>query len=159
MVRRSLLLLGAALAVFHIWLFAGQVWSGALADPSLVIRWLVAGGLLGGLGFIRQRGESLVWGRKAVTIWALAALLHGPALATRLAMPGAAPVPETIVVLTQTVVSLTGLIGLGLFLAGIGGRRRPALIVSGRPAASTYNPPRSTDAGFSFAPRPPPHAR
>ncbi len=148
--------MGAALAAFHVWLFAGQVWSGALTDPGLLFRWLVAAGLIGGLIILKRQGESLVWGRKAVALWVLAALLHGPALATRLDAPGAVPIPEIVVSLTQTVAGLIGLVGLGLFLAGLGARRRPALVALGRPAVCVSLPALHLSAGYRFSPRPPP---
>lgn len=156
MFRRSLLLVGAALAAFHVWLFAGQVWSGALTDPALIIRWLVAAGLIGGLVLIKRQGESLVWGRKAVAIWVLAALLHGPALATRVDTTGASPIPEVVVSLTQSVIGLVGLIGLGLLLTSPSTRRRPTFAVIGRPAGRIAAPALHLSAGHRFAPRPPP---
>lgn len=153
MIRRVLLLVGAALAAFHVWLFAGQVWSGALADPGLIFRWLVAAGLIGGLVVLKRQGESLVWGRKAVALWVLAALLHGPALATRIESPGSVPIPEIVVTLTQTV---AGLVGLALFLAGLATHRRPAFVTFGRPAVCVSLPALHLSAGCRFAPRPPP---
>ena len=153
--RRTLSLVVTALAVFHVWLFAGQLWSGALADPSLIFRWLIAGGLIGGLALLRHQGESLIFGRKAVAIWVLAALLHGPALASRFDAPGNAPVPEVVATLTQVVVGLIGLVGLGLLLAGAS-IRRPAFAAHGRPALRVYVPALPVGVGLAFAPRPPP---
>lgn len=156
MFRRSLLLVGAALAAFHVWLFAGQVWSGALTDPGLIVRWLVAAGLVGGLVVLKRQGESLVWGRKAVALWVLAALLHGPALATRIESPGSVPIAEIVVTLTQTVAGLAGLVGLALFLAGLATHRRPAFVAPGRPVGYGSLPALHLSAGCRFAPRPPP---
>lgn len=157
MIRRSISLVGAALAVFHVWLFAGQVWSGALADPSLIFRWLVAAGLIGGLVMLKRQGESLIFGRKAVAIWVLAAVLHGPALASR-TETGAAPIPEAVVALAQTVVGLIGLVGLAFLLAGAS-LVRPALNANGRPVTRAYVPTLITSVGLAFAPRPPPPSR
>lgn len=157
MIRRSISLVGAALAAFHVWLFAGQLWSGALADPSLLFRWLVAAGLIGGLVMLKRQGESLIFGRKAVAIWVLAAVLHGPAFASR-TETGAPPIPEAIVALTQTVVGLIGLLGLAFILAGAS-RRRPAFIATGRPATRAHVPALITSVGLAFAPRPPPYTR
>jgi hypothetical protein len=157
MIRRSLSLVGAALAAFHVWLFAGQLWSGALADPSLIFRWLVAAALIGGLVMLRRQGESLIFGRKAVAIWVLAAVLHGPALASR-TDTGASPIPEVVVVLTQTVVGLVGLVGLAFFLAGAS-LVRPAFSATGRLAIRTHAPTLIPGVGLAFAPRPPPCTR
>jgi hypothetical protein len=158
MMRRSLSLVATALAVFHVWLFAGQVWSGALADPSLIFRWLIAAGLIGGLVILKHQGESITLGRKAVAIWVLAALLHGPAFAARFDAPGHAPIPEVVATLTQVVVGLVGLVGLGLMLAG-SGTRRPAFVAYGLPAIRVYVPTLSASVGLAFAPRPPPSLR
>jgi hypothetical protein len=158
MMRRTLSLVGTALAVFHVWLFAGQVWSGALADPNLILRWLIAAGLIGGLVILRRQGESIIFGRKAIAIWVLAALLHGPAFATRFEAPGIAPIPEVVTTLTQVVVGLIGLIGLGLVLAGARSPR-PAFAASGRTAIRVCVPALSPSVGLAFAPRPPPLAR
>lgn len=156
MIRRSLTLVGAALAAFHVWLFAGQVWNGALSDPGLIVRWLVAAGLIGALITLKRQGESVFLSRKSVAIWVLAALLHGPALASRIEAPGAPPVPEVVVTLTQTMAGLIGLVGLGLFFAGFGAVRRPVFTAVGRPAVRAHVPALSPDTGFAFSPRPPP---
>ena len=158
MIRRTLSLVATALAVFHIWLFAGQVWSGAIADPSLIFRWLIAAGLIGGLVILKHQGESVIFGRKAVAIWVLAALLHGPAFAARFDAPGNAPIPEVVATLTQVVVGLMGLVGLGFVLAGAS-TRRPALRAFGRPIIRVYVPALSASVGLAFAPRPPPSLR
>lgn len=157
MIRRSVSLVGAALAVFHVWLFAGQVWSGALADPSLILRWLIAAGLIGGLVLLRRQGESLLFGRKAVAIWVLAAVLHGPALASR-TETGPSPIPEVVVVLTQTVVGLAGVVGLAFLLAGAS-LVRPSFSATGRLAIRSHAPALIPGAGLAFAPRPPPLTR
>lgn len=156
MFRRSLTLAGAALVAFHVWLFAGQVWSGALADPGLIFRWLVAGGLIGGLILLKRQGESLVRSRKAVALWVLAALLHGPAVAHRLEAPGAPAVPEVIVTLTQTIAGVAGLIGFAFLLAGLTARRRFAYVALGLLAVRVFVPALSPSVGRAFSPRPPP---
>ncbi len=153
MIRRSLSLVGAALAAFHVWLFAGQLWSGALADPGLIFQWLLAAGLVGGLVALRRQGESLIFGRKAIAIWVLAAVLHGPAVAR--AELGDSPIPEVVVTLTQTIVGLVGLAGLAFFFAGAS-LRRPAFTTDGRPVIRGYVPALVPSAGLAFAPRPPP---
>lgn len=157
MIRRSLSLVGAALAAFHVWLFAGQLWSGALADPTLIFQWLLAASLIGGLVMLRRQGESLIFGRKAVAIWVLAALLHGPTLVSRLD-DGAVQIPEVLATLTQTVVGVIGLIGIGFLLAGAS-TRRPAFTTNGRPVFRAFVPALITSAGLAFAPRPPPCTR
>ena len=82
--RKALAWAVAALAVFHAWLLAGQVWDGTLvAEPGLLWRWAVAAVLVVGLEGLRRRGASLIRGRQSLTIWLVAALLHGPAVSDR----------------------------------------------------------------------------
>ena len=79
--RTSAVVAGAVLVAFHGWLFASQIAAGRLEDPWLAFRWTVAAGLVAALAAIRRRGTS-VWSRQGVAVWVLAALLHGPAVAT-----------------------------------------------------------------------------
>jgi hypothetical protein len=81
MLRRALSAAATLLVAFHVWLFARDAWTGDLVDLALVARWAAAAGLTWGLVALRRQGASLFRGRKAVAIWVLAALLHGPALA------------------------------------------------------------------------------
>lgn len=148
---------GAALALFHLWLFVRQIAGGELTDPALALRWIVAGGLVAPLALLWRRGESLV-GRRAIAIWVLAVLLHGPAVADRRYGAFDSPViPETVTSVLQIAVALAG---LGLALAGtLALRRRPFVPALAR-AARPHVPIRIADrpSGRSFAPRPPPLA-
>ena len=80
LIRTTVALAGAALALFHGWLFAAQAAAGRLDDPWLIFRWAAAVALVGALIAVRRGGDS-IWGRKGVAIWVMAALLHGPAVA------------------------------------------------------------------------------
>jgi hypothetical protein len=146
---------GAVLALFHAWIFARQVAQGHLADPEIALRWIVAGGLIVALAFLWRRGESLA-GRRAVAVWALAALLHGPAVTGRLGALDRPALPEAIV----SALHLTaGLAGLGLaLLAALARRRTPALAFSRVPRAPARRRVSDRPARSSFAPRPPPSA-
>lgn len=156
MVRKGLALLGALLAAFHLWLFAGQVWAGQFADLALVSRWIIAGGLVAGLIWLKRRGGSMFWGRSAVAIWLLAALLHGPALARDLDVVTPA-MPEVVATVAQVTASLAGLTTLVLFgLALLRRRPRPIFLAFSRfdtPVFAGALPPGSF---LRFAPRPPP---
>jgi hypothetical protein len=146
----------ATLVLFHAWLFASHVARGDLADPGLALRWIVAGGLVTALAVLWRRGESLV-GRKAVAVWVLAALLHGPALVDRQ-------------VRADDLVSLPGAIASVLLIAGPAGLTLlllAALTRRHRPDAPAFTPvsrhdvsfgPSGRVAGWSCAPRPPPCA-
>jgi hypothetical protein len=112
-IRRTLSVLSAALVAFHVWLLGDQIWRGALTDPALLLRWALAAGLIGAVVALRRRGISLVWGRRAVAVWSLAALLHGPAVLDRSRTIDADVLPEVTAVLTQ----LTGAVAVAFGLA------------------------------------------
>lgn len=80
LIRRTLALMGGALAAFHGWLFVAQAASGRLEDPWLIFRWIAAASLIAAFAAV-VRGGGSVWGRKGIAIWVLAGLLHGPAVA------------------------------------------------------------------------------
>jgi len=84
MVRKVLTASGALVAGFHVWLFVSQLGDGRLADVSVLARWGVAGLLVAALWYLRSRNLPLFWGRKAVAVWLLAVVLHGPSLTDRL---------------------------------------------------------------------------
>lgn len=156
MVRRVLTVAAALLTAFHVWLFAGQVWSGDLADLALVSRWMIAAGLIGALASLHRRGVSMIHGRQAVAVWVLAALLHGPALARDI--DSAAPsMPEVVGTLAQIVTSLTvaGTVLLVLF-ALRSGRATHSWRLSSSLDASEFIGALPPGSFLRFAPRPPP---
>ncbi|HUF48786.1 MAG TPA: hypothetical protein VMM93_13295 [Vicinamibacterales bacterium] len=157
MVRGALVSAGALLVAFHVWLFAGQIWSGELAHPGVALQWVVAGVLVWALGRLRRQGESMFRGRRAVAVWLLAALLHAPAVADRLDAPGALALPEVVATLASSAIGTTAAVGFVLLLgllAGLVGRFRP--VVGFRPSRIRSIGPYSYDSFLRFAPRPPP---
>jgi len=157
MVRKFLSVVAALLAVFHLWLFGSQVWGGELVDLLLVSRWIIAAGLLAALLDLRRRGGSMVRGRQAVSVWLLAALLHGPALARDLDLV-APSMPEVVATVTHMVAGLplAGAVLLILLFLRRGRSGTLALrLVSTLDAPLFIGalPPR---AFLRFAPRPPP---
>jgi len=156
MFRRILAGAGAALALFHVWLFAGQAIEGQLADPALAARWLVAALLALALLRLHRSGAPLFRGRKAVAIWLLAALLHGPAVGHRLEALESPAIPEAAAMVGQIAVAAAAAVAL-LLLLWIS--RAPRAIraafarVPRRAAAVAGLPP---GAFHRFAPRPPP---
>jgi hypothetical protein len=156
MFRRIAALGGALLAGFHLWLLGGQAWSGQLAEPDLLLRWLAAGALVGGLVWLRRRKLPLLLGRQAVAIWVLAALLHGPALADDLGGFATQALPEAVTSLLQTVAAAVGLALAALATARIW---RPGHLPGSsilRAAQPRYAP--GASARLRLLPRPPPLA-
>jgi hypothetical protein len=156
MLRRCALAAGALLAGFHAWLLATQVWSGHVAQPDVLLRWLAAAALVAGLTALGRRGVPVLVSRQAIAVWLLAALLHGPALANDLDGFATPSLPEAAVALTQSAlaVSAVGLALLALWLRATSPRLAPgavAAVVARVPAR-----PRSASAGLGFLPRPPP---
>jgi hypothetical protein len=158
--RAGLALAGAALVTFHGWLFATQVAAGRFDDPWLVFRWVVGAGLVAALAAIRSSGGSL-WSRQGTAVWVLAALLHGPAVATHFnpAVDSVA-VPEVVAASLLALISAPALAITLWMLAGfLASRdRRPqfAACLAAAPSvadlfADGYPPPYSS--------RPPPRAR
>ena len=155
MVRKVLTAAGALLAGFHVWLFIDQLGDGRLADPSVLARWGVAAGLVAALWYLRRQNVSLFWGRKAVALWLLAAVLHGPALTDRLVAIDALASAEVAAAMMQVTAGAAWL--TLLVLAGVTLRRRA--LAAGQsfrlvtvPARFSIYRPCSTP----IAPRPPP---
>ncbi len=155
MLRRSALAVGALLGGFHLWLLGNQAWTGQLAEPDVVLRWAAALALGAGVVVIKRRGETL-FGRTAVAIWVLAALLHGPALANDLDGFATPSLPETVATLGQVAVSALALTLLTLLAVAPGhAPARYACVVLAAPF-SARGRAAATDPGF--LPRPPPRA-
>lgn len=155
MIRRSLTGVAVLLALFHAYLFAWQVSNGELAEPGVIARWLVAALLVRGL-MAGRRHQSMIWGRKALCIWLLAALLHGPALARAGESPFTLPPnPPAVAAVLQIAVT----IGLGLaFMFAAWASRRHASLAWRRAAAMRLSRARVAccHSILGFAPRPPP---
>ena len=155
MFRRLAAAMGGLLVLFHLWLFGSQLLDGRLMELGPMLRWLMAAGLVAALASLHRRGVSLFKGRRAISIWLLAALLHGPA------MTGAGSTYESpaLAEVVTTLVQIAASVALGLGLALLGGLLRrqfsPRLVIAravGRRRTRPFDPNRSL---FS-ASRPPP---
>ena len=156
--RTTAVVAGAMLVAFHGWLFAAQVAAGRLEDPWLVFRWMVAAGLVVALATLRRGGAS-VWSRPSIAVWVLAALLHGPAVATDFSDSfDSLALPETVATsVLQQLASVSALAITLWLLAGLLARRgRHARLYIGLVAASSL--PGIFGQGFSpqYFSRPPP---
>jgi hypothetical protein len=67
---------GLALVVFHAALFWNHVGEGRLLDPAVAARWGMGALLLLAMVVLRRAGVPLLWGRRALVVWVLVALLH-----------------------------------------------------------------------------------
>src|SRR5215212_928652 len=65
-----------ALVAFHAALLWNQIGDGRLLDPAVATRWSVGVLLLGALAGLRRAGDPMLWGRRALVVWVLVALLH-----------------------------------------------------------------------------------
>jgi hypothetical protein len=149
----------ALLLVFHAVLFWTHLIGGRLFEPAVALRWGIGFVLLGLLVGLRRIGVPLFWGRRALVVWVLVALLHVGA-----AMPVTAPslttdtptdITLSIFVLPQAagIAFAAGLLLLALRLAR--GWRLPVPIV--RPVRRARGPRISTPLlSPRLAPRAPP---
>jgi hypothetical protein len=113
MFRRTIAGAAGLLALFHVWLLGSQLWDGRLAEPGLILRWMIAAGLVGALIVVRRTGAPIWWGRKSVSIWLLAALLHGPTMAAGAGRLEALALPEAVTAVVQ-IAAASVMMGLGL---------------------------------------------
>lgn len=154
--RRGVALLGGVLVLFHVWLLGRQIWEGQLAEPGLLLRWMIAAGLVAALVHLARQGQPLLWGRRATAVWLLAAVLHGPAIAGELADHTRAGLPEAVTALVEIAAAS---IVLGLGLALLAQRRspwqRPARRVAVIPPRS-HRLERRPWLSLHAVPRPPP---
>lgn len=160
MFRRGLIAAGVILVLFHVWLLSNQALAGQLAEPGRLLRWLAAFSLLGALIVLRLRGVSLLRGRKAVAVWLLAVLLHGPTVADRIGTAGFPAVSEVAAALGQLAVASAAVAGLRRLVALARARKypksRPA--TTARIALGKLSGVLSADAFLHITPRPPPGA-
>jgi hypothetical protein len=144
---------GLILAGFHVWLLGQLTWTGRL-ETAASLRWLLAFGLVAGMFVLHRRGTSL-WGRRAIALWVLAAVLHGPSFGAE------PPPPAQLIADTSSIAIQIAGAALGVALALTSGRMaqpwRPAIDVAA--AAFQLVPgPGLRRATFTqgFLPRPPP---
>jgi hypothetical protein len=154
LINRTLAIAGGALALFHGWLFVSQAVAGRLGDPWVIFRWLAAAALIAALVAVHRRGH-LLWGRKGIAIWLLAAVLHGPAIAGNDSLKIFA-LPEAAASVLQLASSAGVALGLWMLARLLAARRASAQTSYALiPAVALAN---HFSAGHAtpFAPRPPP---
>ena len=158
-VTRTLLGVASALLVaFHGWLLAGQFMDGQLAEPWLVLRWIVAAILLASLAVLRRQGHGVL-SRKSVAVWVLAALLHGPAVVGHYGdLVHNAAIPEAVATFVLQIAATAALGLILLIVVGLVRRRERGARAGGRPFAFGFH--LAGALAFTgpppFSPRPPP---
>jgi hypothetical protein len=154
-IRKSVVGLGALLGGFHLWLLGYHAWSGQLAEPDVVLRWIAALALGGGLIALKRRGASL-FGRQAVAMWVLAALLHGPALGNDHDGFATPALPEAVATVAQAIAAVSPL-GLALLaLFALTAWSAPVAVGLALTSASGHAAARSALRTPGLLPRPPP---
>jgi hypothetical protein len=157
LINRTLALAGGALAVFHGWLFVSQAVAGRLGDPWVIFRWLAAAALIAALVAVHRRGH-LLWGRKGIAIWLLAAMLHAPAIADNESFETFA-LPEAVAASLLQLASSAGVaIGLWMLAGLLAARRASALTIDRLVPVVVVARRFSAGHATRFSPRPPPQA-
>jgi hypothetical protein len=75
-VRATLTLAGGALALFHLWLFAGRLRDLSIVEPRVLAAWLASAALGLFALFLQRRGLPLASGRSGLVFWLCVLLLH-----------------------------------------------------------------------------------
>ena len=153
LIRRTVGLLGGALAAFHGWLFVAHAAAGRLEDPWLIFRWLSSAALIAALVALRRAGQS-VRGRKAIAIWVLAALLHGPAATTN--DISSIALPESVVTSVLQLVSSAAFAASLWLLARLLRSRTSSIRFYSSVAAVCRDGHAGPGVAPPFSPRPPP---
>jgi len=110
--------LAAVLLVSHALLLATQWQAGRLTEPGLLLRWAAAIGIALSLRALYRSGAPLL-SRKSMVIWLLAALLHGPAIASRTGGGfNLNALPETAITVVLQTVTVAGAFTLTFLLCG-----------------------------------------
>lgn len=156
MIRRITAGAAGLVGLFHVWLLGSQLWDGQLAEPELILRWSIAAGLVAALIGLRRRDASMFRGRKAVSIWLLAALLHGPAMAGEHTAFESPALPEAITAVIQ-IAAASVMVWLGLArLAALAANPFAPPRVRLRPVPIRARGAHHSYQRSCFAPRPPP---
>jgi hypothetical protein len=160
-VLRTALLGGVvALVAFHAALLWSHALAGRLADPAVALRWAASLGIVALFVALRRSGVPLLWGRRALVLWLLVAMLHAwaarPALASTLGTVSPADAALALFVVPVAGAMLTA----GVVLLRAMRRRRTAARSAtqhpGRPPQ--LRPPAIAHALQRLAPRAPPLA-
>ena len=149
--------LAALLLASHAWLLATQWQAGRLTEPGLLLRWAAAIAIALSLRALYRSGVS-PFSRKSMVIWLLAALLHGPAIASRTGALELNALPETAITVVLQTVALAGALTLTTLLFAAIIRRRTLAAPQAWSFISILGGPTPLSDGFFavVSARPPP---
>ena len=151
----------ALLLASHAWLLATQWQAGRLTEPGLLLRWAAAIAIALSLRALYRSGVS-PFSRKSMVIWLLAALLHGPAIASRTGGTGELnALPEAAIALALQTATLAGALTLTTLLFAAILRRRSLAVPQAWSFISILGGLTPLSDGFSavVSARPPPAQR
>jgi hypothetical protein len=143
---------GAALVLFHLWLFAGRLRDFSIVEPSVLASWLASAALGLFALFLKRRGLPLASGRSGLVFWLLVLLLH-------IGMMGMTPVALELPTVEQTLALGLQLAGAALAVAAIVAGAADDALASRVRAFERATPRRARTSGSRgplSAPRPPP---
>lgn len=150
--------LAAILIGSHGWLLATQWQAGRLTEPGLLLRWAAAIGIGLSMWALYHSGAAL-FSRKSVVIWLLAALLHGPAVASRTGVDvNFSAIPEVGITAVLQSAVVAGALALTVLLLTTLLRRRTPMVVRAWSFIALLGSTLATSDGFSaiVSARPPP---
>jgi len=150
--------LTVVLLAFHGWLLATQWAAGRLFEPGVIVRWLAAIAIGVSLTALYRSGASVI-GRKSMVIWLLAALLHGPAIASRTGADlNLNAIPESAITVVLQSTTIAAAIGLTFLLFTAFFRRRLLAALPTWSFVAVLHSITSLSDGFSavVSARPPP---
>jgi hypothetical protein len=135
-----------ALVVFHAALFWSQIGSGRLLDPAVAVRWGIGALLMAALVALGRAGVPVLWGRRALVVWVLVALLHVTAApATDVAGLTRTATQTTQILVDLPIGSASLLLAITLFLLCLPGSRVGSMTAGSIPvgwiAAAGAHPP------------------
>ena len=150
-------ILTAILLGSHGWLLATQWAAGRLTEPGLLLRWAAAIAIALTLRALYRSGVT-PFSRKSMVIWLLAALLHGPAIASRTGALELNALPEAAITVVLQTVALAGALTLTTLLFAALIRRRTLAVPQAWSFVSVLGGLTPLSDGFSavVSARPPP---
>lgn len=147
------------LVLLHLQLLWSRVVDQTLTEPGVVVKWLFAGGVVVGLGWLHRRGVPLWGDRRALALWLIALCLHTGTISG--ISSSVAPTPMLFAPAEPWLLLPLSTVVLGATLVLLGALTRAWNLGQGRLGAAScpldFTPCRDlAAAGPTRLPRPPP---